>query len=758
MQSYTLSQSFIGHNQDVKAISIGPESQLLSASRDGTVRSWNISKESNIKSNIYSMHIGHVNSLTFIKCSEKYPHGLIVSSGQDKFIAVYDPYKSTEPDYMLIGHKENVCVLHATEDCMIISGSWDKTAKIWRDWQCAYTLYGHTAAVWAAIIVDENRFLTVSLGSADKTIILWHKDVKTILFEGHTDCVRSLCKISDSEFASCGNDGVIYIWSFSGEKIQKIVDGSSFIYSISVLSTKEIVSSGEDRSVKIWKNGECIQTIMHPAVSIWSVFVLKNDDIVTGGSDGIVRIFTKNKERIASKEEIDEFNKDVASHKISNNSMNYIDKEKLPGLEALQKQGKKDQVIMIKANNLVEAYQWDMSKMTWNKVGEVVDVASPSQKQFYNGQKYDYVFDVDISEDSPPLKLPYNVNQNPYEVAYQFIKHNELPMEYLDKIAQFIQKNTEAIKIERQESFVDPYSTGRYIPGCINSENSNSFSKKVLPHTTFLSFKQANISALARKCLEFNSGFLESGYKNISLNPDEISALKIIVEYLKTSENKSLVQNIELVSLDLATKLSNIWPYDKRFPGLDMLRILCGIFEEIGSYKYSTKSIIDIIIDGGFSDVSSNFSKKIIENNIMLSLKALVNLFEKDSGKEILNKEFEKIITKISGIYNDLTARDAKIALSTLYLNFSIFFYQLSSVQNALSILSPILEILSEDSDSECIYRTMVALGTTLYTLKNLKKITYKVLTIIQKCKNKFRESRIELLVKEILEILQSQK
>ncbi|KAG5438340.1 hypothetical protein PCANB_002828 [Pneumocystis canis] len=746
---YSLSQSFVGHNQDVKVLCSGPESSILSASRDGTVRSWHISKESCIQPSIYSMHTGQVNSLTFIKCSKQYPHGLIVSSGQDKFIAVYEPYKFTEPDYLLIGHKENVCALHASDDAMIISGSWDKTAKVWKNWECLYTLYGHSAAVWAVMIVDETRFLT---GSADKRIILWSNEVQVTVFEGHTDCVRGLCKISNSEFASCGNDGVIHIWSFSGMRIRKIVDDSSFIYSISVLSTKEIVSSGENRSVKIWRDGECIQTIMHPTVSIWSVIVLKNDDIVTGGSDGVVRVFTKDKERIASEAEINEFNDSVASYKISTSCIDYIDKESLPGIEALQKQGKKDQVIMIKVNNSIEAHQWDMSKMIWNKIGDVIDVAGPSRKQTYNGQEYDYVFNVDISENSPPLKLPYNVNQNPYEVAYQFIQNNELSIGYLDQIAKFIQKNTQNIEIGKQEPFMDPYSSKRYIPGQPDPQDL----KKILPHTSFLSFKQTNISALVKKCLEFNSDFEISEYKNISLNPEEISILKMMAEYLKDPKNNSFVETSILKSLNLATKLSNAWPHDKRIPGLDMLRILCGTFEETGLFKHDTKSIIDIIIEGGLSNIFLGKPEEIIENNIMLSLKALVNLFQKESGKKILHENSKKIISKILGIYNVLTNQNTKIALCTLYLNFSILFYQLSSIQDAINIINPILEILSQDNDSECIYRIMVAFGTLLYTLRDLENAIdmHKTRIIIQECENKFKEPRIILLIKEISEKL----
>lgn len=36
------------------------------------------------------------------------------------------PSTRGEPSFSLLGHTENVCALHASEDGTIISGSWDK--------------------------------------------------------------------------------------------------------------------------------------------------------------------------------------------------------------------------------------------------------------------------------------------------------------------------------------------------------------------------------------------------------------------------------------------------------------------------------------------------------------------------------------------------------------------------------------------------------------------------------------------------------
>lgn len=37
--------------------------------------------------------------------------------------------------------------------------------------------------------------------------------------------------------------------------------------------------------------------------------------------------------------------------------------------------------------------------------------------QFHAGQQYDFVFDVDVADGVPPLKLPVNKGDNPYDAA-----------------------------------------------------------------------------------------------------------------------------------------------------------------------------------------------------------------------------------------------------------------------------------------------------------------------------------------------------
>lgn len=54
--------------------------------------------------------------------------------------------------------------------------------------------------------------------------------------------------------------------------------------------------------------------------------------------------------------------------------------------------------------------------------------------QWHQGQEWDFVFDVDISDNAPPLQLPCNADENPYIVADRFLQANELPPGYKDQV------------------------------------------------------------------------------------------------------------------------------------------------------------------------------------------------------------------------------------------------------------------------------------------------------------------------------------
>lgn len=134
-----------------------------------------------------------------------------------------------------------------------------------------------------------------------------------------------------------------------------------------------------------------------------------------------------------------------------------------------------------------------LGQQQWINVGTVVDaVGSSGKKVEYNGQSYDYVFDVDIEDGKPPLKLPYNLSENPYDRATKFLGDNELPLSYLDNVANFIVENTKGATLGQSSGpATDEFGTGRYQPGEPGSAEAPPPQRKVLPQENYLILAQA---------------------------------------------------------------------------------------------------------------------------------------------------------------------------------------------------------------------------------------------------------------------------
>jgi phospholipase A-2-activating protein len=81
---------------------------------------------------------------------------------------------------------------------------------------------------------------------------------------------------------------------------------------------------------------------------------------------------------------------------------------------------------------------------------------------FFYVQEYDYVFSVDIEEGKPPLKLPYNIAEDPWFAAQNFLSKNNLSQLFLDQVANFILDNTKGVTLNQGSGsgagYTDPFT------------------------------------------------------------------------------------------------------------------------------------------------------------------------------------------------------------------------------------------------------------------------------------------------------------
>jgi len=126
---------------------------------------------------------------------------------------------------------------------------------------------------------------------------MWYKGKMEKEFMAHDDIVRGFSEVpSLNAFASCSNDEVVKLWSLDGTHLMDYKGHNGFVFAIDTLAGGEIVSAGDDCTVKIWDAGVCKQTIQMPR-TIWSVTHNKKGDIIVGCEDKSIRTFTRDHSR-----------------------------------------------------------------------------------------------------------------------------------------------------------------------------------------------------------------------------------------------------------------------------------------------------------------------------------------------------------------------------------------------------------------------------------------------------------------------------
>ncbi|KIK23000.1 hypothetical protein PISMIDRAFT_101278, partial [Pisolithus microcarpus 441] len=163
---------------------------------------------------------------------------------------------------VLEGHADKVLSVGFSFDSKrIVSGSWDKTMRIWdaeRGVQIGGPLEGHTDWVWAVGFSSDGK--RIVSGSDDKTTVrIWDAERGVQIggpLEGHTDWVWTVGFAFDGKrIVSGSNDKTVRIWDAEkGVQIGGPLEGHTgkvnsvrFSY-----DGKKIISGSDDQTIRIW--------------------------------------------------------------------------------------------------------------------------------------------------------------------------------------------------------------------------------------------------------------------------------------------------------------------------------------------------------------------------------------------------------------------------------------------------------------------------------------------------------------------------
>lgn len=184
---------------------------------------------------------GHTDGIMCLQFHEALSHPtfpVIISGSYDRTARVWN-MDTGEELRVLRGHTRGVRCLQFDE-AKLITGSMDRTLKIWnwRTGDLIRTLEGHTEGI---VCLNFNDHLLAS-GSADSNIKIWNfKTGQCFTLRGHTDWVNSVCLWSglsskqvfiDSDDAanntflfSASDDGTIRLWDLANKECLMVYSG-----------------------------------------------------------------------------------------------------------------------------------------------------------------------------------------------------------------------------------------------------------------------------------------------------------------------------------------------------------------------------------------------------------------------------------------------------------------------------------------------------------------------------------------------------
>lgn len=716
LSNFTLSQSISLHSSAVRCISAYDE-YLLTGSYDRTLILSRFANNVYEPAGTFAHHSSSIYSCLLIPNKPSF-----ISSDQQGMIYL----SNFEGTYQqLASEPSSVSCLRYSDD-KLVSGCWNGTAKLW-DLNTNQELAVLDSKKHSNAVCVEFTPYGILTGSANGFLNFWDKTGKFInCIKAHDGVIKDIHYNEELGIITASNDSLVKRISPDGRILHTFTGHSAFVFTCNNIGL-DVISAGDDKTVKIWRDNSCAETIFHPN-TIWELCTNYVGDIITACGDNVTRVFTLDKQRVASEEELEKFSKSSIVSDVQSNDE--LDLSKYPGVEKLPfTKGKKEGDIQIFRNQSIgEVYMWHVDGEYWEKIGEAIGSAGGQQvggktypgDRFFPAGEYDYIFDVDLGNNTI-LKLPYSNTQNPLESAEKFLAREGLGRAYLQEITKFINDNAKPIN-----SVPAP-----------KPEQSKS---RHFPLVDCLSFSTGNLDPISKKIKELNANIAPA----VKMDEAELRCLDRIIQ---TIGSKQVSAGFTVKEFDLVLHKLLKWPKEQVFPCFDLYRfmLLNQSCQEV--FKASDHGAEHIaFISGTIKYCTDNAP-------IITGLRVLCNMFHGNSSSF-------SIETRCSAVLDDALShidnknKLVRLGLITLLLNFSVRIGRKNDFTVKTQILSALSAILADETDHDNIYRALVTIGNLIITqnlqkevLEFAKELDFTSIISNLNCTDKALEVKKELLI-----------
>jgi WD40 repeat protein len=202
-------------------------------------------------------------------------------------------------EWNVTGHSGTVTsVAFSPDGKQAISGSWDKTLKLWdvATGREIKTFTGHTDRVWSVAFSPDGKQV---ISCDDKTLKLWDvasgREIRT--FSGHSSYVNSVAFSPDGkQVISCSRDETLKLWDIATGKIIRTFSGHSGGVNSVAFSPdgKQVISGSYDKTLKLWDvaTGKVIRTFSGRSEGVSTVaFSPDGKQVISGSYDNTLKLW-----------------------------------------------------------------------------------------------------------------------------------------------------------------------------------------------------------------------------------------------------------------------------------------------------------------------------------------------------------------------------------------------------------------------------------------------------------------------------------
>jgi len=359
-----------------------------------------------------------------------------------------------------------------------------------------------------------------------------------------------------------------------------------------------------------------------------------------------------------------------------------------------------------------------------------------------NGKMYDKVFDIEV-EEGVTLKCGYNFGQNPYSVAHDFIQDNDLPVDHLDEIARFIDRNAnqnvtlgmDAPMTQGADPFTGANNAMYEAPqasrgggtDAAGADKAITFeSQQHIPKRTMVFFETpGKAEAIEKKAAEFNEAVgasMDDGVSDLKMTDAELATFKAMVGIAFGKDN--LARPAPETYALLADKLLK-WPKAQLFPGLDVLRMLV-LNAYAAKYLSGCQGGFNVLV--ALAGVTAGSAAEVPAPARLMALRLMVNCFRTSDMRAYATQHAQQLLEAAKGSASFSNAQ-VQLAYGSLLLNMAVHSRdEPSSPINGWDVVRGVIsgcaeflhtEAAGAAGNEDAIFRVLAAVGTIMWEQKD---------------------------------------